>query len=577
MKYIPWVLFALSGVWTAQASDTGLVARWTFDDAETDKTAHVAKDSVGTYDGTLQNGAVFAAGQHGGGVAFDGKEAMVAGSAMPALGQAFTIAFWVKIEDPAAGQHSVFGGNTKGSHYVRINPDGSVGLLRSETAMVAVSTGKLAAHAWQHIAVAYDHGAYAFYINGVASGSGTIPHVDFAPSANFTLGRECVDGALLRPMSGVLDELCLYTRALPADEIAASGKNPPQPAVAARPAGVEVFIPADDARLAYSDYARMTWVAAPSAPGRKMARFDRLADMPGKGYQWDNPGARLRFRTDAAKVQVSLYYNEKHVSTSARNAAGAYFIDGSSTAAGSFSTVQMKTVRAPETLAVQLTAPAPGMHDMHDYDLVLPYGDSVDVLGVSAAPGARFDTPPPRTVKRLAAYGDSITHGFTASDASKTYAFLFAQKKNWQLVNMGLGGRSSAANDGTLIAALGCDVVSVLIGANDWQGGRPLAAFRANIEGFIKNLRAKQPAVPLIVITPLWVPPTWKPAAAKLDLEAYRQALREVVAAARDPHITLVEGPALIDHELRYLDAVVVHPNNAGFAQMAERLAAAVR
>jgi len=101
-----------------------------------------------------------------------------------------------------------------------------------------------------------------------------------------------------------------------------------------------------------------------------MARFDRLADMPDKGYQWDNPGARLRFRTDAAKVQVSLFYNEKHVSASARNSAGVYFIDGGNVAAGRFATVQMKTVRAPETLVVQLAAPAPGLHD---YDLVLPY------------------------------------------------------------------------------------------------------------------------------------------------------------------------------------------------------------
>jgi lysophospholipase L1-like esterase len=565
---------AMAGVWTAQAAAPGLVARWTFDDAATDKTAHVAKDSVGTYDGTLQNGAVFTAGQSGGGVAFDGKEAMVSGAAMPALGQAFTIACWVKIDDLAAGQHSVFCGNTKGSHYLRINPDGSVWLLRSETAMVAISTGKIAAQAWQHVAVTYDHGAYAFYINAAAAGSGSVAHVAFVPSVNFTMGRECVDGAYMRPMTGALDELCLYTRALPADEIAAGVTALPKPAPVVRQGAGDLFIPADDARLAYSDYARLTFVAVPTDPGQKMARFDRITDVPGKGYQWDNPGARLRVRTDAAKVQVALYYNEKHVSTSARNPAGAYFIDGGSVAAGTFSTVQRQTVRAPETLAVQIAAPAPGMHD---YELVLPYGDSVDVLGISVAPGARFDTPPPRTAQRLAAYGDSITHGFTASDVSKTYAFLFAQKKNWQLVNMGLGGRSSAANDGALIAALGCDVVSVLIGANDWQGGRPLAAFRANMEGFIRNLRAKQPAVPLIVITPLWVPPTWKPPAARLDLEAYRQVLREVVAAAHDPRITLVEGPALIDHELRYLDAVVVHPNNAGFAQMAERLAAAVR
>ena len=339
-------------------------------------------------------------------------------------------------------------------------------------------------------------------------------------------------------------------------------------------ASADTFIPANDSRLAFSDFAHMTFIDSPVSTGGKMARFDRIADPGGKGYQWDNPGTRLRFRTDASSIKVHLYYNEKHVSTSARNPSGRYFIDGKSDNAWRFTSVQTKTVRTPETLIVPIVSRTPGIHE---YDIILPYGDSVDVLGITAGDNAHFETPSPRPAKRLVAYGDSITHGFTASEVTGSYAFLFAQKMNWQIVNMGIGGRGSSANDGTLIASQNGDVVSMLIGVNDWQGGRTVASFKANMEGFIKNLRKQQPSVPIIVITPLWVPASWKPKSATIDLEEYRKALREVVAAGGDANIRIVEGPALIDHDEKYFDKVAVHPNDKGFAMMAERLAAAAQ
>lgn len=332
-----------------------------------------------------------------------------------------------------------------------------------------------------------------------------------------------------------------------------------------------ILIPADDSKLSYSDYVSMSFVDSPA--GQKMARFDRLADMPNKGYQWDSPGTRLRFRTDAAKVQVMLYYSDKHVSTSARNPIGRFYVDGQSEPAWTFASAQKETVRKTETVSVALPA-APGMRD---YEVVLPYGDSVEVMGVVVSEGAKFESPTARPAKRLVAYGDSITHGFTSSEVTKSYIFLFAQKMNHQVVNMGLGGRGLYPADGTLIGSQKADLFSVLIGVNDWQGGKKIEAFKANAEGFFKNLRAKQPDVPIVVVTPLWVPESWKPASATAPLEEYRKTLREVVGALRDKNIRLVEGPDLIDHEEKYFDKVAVHPNDAGFAMMADRLAAAVK
>ena len=335
------------------------------------------------------------------------------------------------------------------------------------------------------------------------------------------------------------------------------------------------LIAPDDAHLAYSDYVHLELVPSPLDPSARLARFDRLLDQPAKGYRWDNPGARLRFRTDASSVKALLYFNELHISTSARNSNGLYRIDGARQPQWTFHTKTTQPKREPETVAVTMTAGGPA--GFHDYELILPYGDSVDFQGVEVNAGARFEAPPTRPATRYLAYGDSITHGFTASAVDKNYAFLVAEKNGWQLLNLGLGGRASTPSDGKVVASLHADVISVFMGANDWQGGVPPERYRANMMAFFDAIRAAQPTVPIYYLTSLWVAPSWNPKAQVADLETYRRVAREIVAARHDPNLHLVEGPELIDHEIALFDATPVHPNDQGFAQMAERLASQMR
>ena len=306
-----------------------------------------------------------------------------------------------------------------------------------------------------------------------------------------------------------------------------------------------------------------------------MARFDRVLDIPGKGYRWDNPGARVGFRTDATKVKALLYFNELHTSASARNSLGLAVIDGAGQRKVEiFHTKVMTTKRAPETVEVVMSAGAAGFHD---YELILPYGDSVDFLGVEVNAEAKFEAPPERPATRYVAYGDSITHGFAASAVDKSYAFLVAEKNGWQLINLGLGGRASNVADAKVVAAMKGDVISVFMGANDWQGGGPLERYRSNMMGFFDVIRAAQPNVPIYFITSLWVAPSWNPKGQVADLESYRKVAREIVAARKDANLHLVEGLDLIDHDAALFDAVAVHPNDKGFAQMGERLATQMR
>lgn len=61
----------------------------------------------------------------------------------------------------------------------------------------------------------------------------------------------------------------------------------------AQDAGVRLVGP-EDGRIRYSDYVHMELVTSPVDAKAKLARFDRFLDIPGKGYHYDNPGARAR-------------------------------------------------------------------------------------------------------------------------------------------------------------------------------------------------------------------------------------------------------------------------------------------
>jgi lysophospholipase L1-like esterase len=331
----------------------------------------------------------------------------------------------------------------------------------------------------------------------------------------------------------------------------------------------QVLLPGNP-HLFYSDFVRME-----KDPVSGRLRFDRALDMPGKGYRWDNPGARIRFRTDAAWLTASLHYSERHTSATGRNPLGAVIVDGQLLENFRFRGASRQVRRPPED--VEVAIPVPGGAGFHDYELVLPYGDSVEFAGLKTDDTARFGEPPPRPKTRCVCLGDSITHGFTASDITRAYPFLLGQAMNWQILNLGLGGRTARAGDGRIAASLQPDVVIILIGVNDWQGGRPPDTFRENMEGMLAGIRETRPDIPIHLLTPLWVSPAWKPAKAVENLERYRQVLREIAAARADRNLHLMEGPELIEHDAGCFDKVAVHPNDRGFAMMARRMAEKIK
>ena len=137
-----------------------------------------------------------------------------------------------------------------------------------------------------------------------------------------------------------------------------------------------------------------------------------------------------------------------------------------------------------------------------------------------------------------------------------------------ELVNLATGGRMCVPEDGAMAAGCAPDVITYLIGYNEFSQQTDPAEFGARHAQTLANIRAGRPGARVLAITP-----TWSPNDAPIPLEAYRQAIRDAVAAAADPLVALVDGLSLMPADPSSLTDTV-HPSDAGSASIAQALAA---
>lgn len=97
--------------------------------------------------------------------------------------------------------------------------------------------------------------------------------------------------------------------------------------------------------------------------------------------------------------------------------------------------------------------------------------------------------------------------------------------------------------------------------------------FRANLIKFLHDFRVFQPKTPLVLLTPAWISPKFKAPDARHSLQEFREVMESVAAESKDPFLRVIDGDALVDHDLALYEADHLHPRDAGIEQMAERLA----
>jgi hypothetical protein len=191
-----------------------------------------ANDIQGDNDGTLQNGAAFAAGEVGQAFSFNGNSQYVNIPAQVYSLQAGTVDFWVNWDGNLGSDLSdVFigssptstGSNRAPTFFVRTSGE----IMFELGDVVLQTTGvTLVPNTWYHLAMTYTqiNGSHAFnvYVNGMLTNVGTATGItDFVD--RILIGAYFVesDNRIEQFTQGRIDELEIFNRALSAAEIQA--------------------------------------------------------------------------------------------------------------------------------------------------------------------------------------------------------------------------------------------------------------------------------------------------------------------------------------------------------------------
>jgi hypothetical protein len=232
------VIISFGLVWQpdfAQAScvppPSGLVAWWPGEGN--------ANDIISGDNGTLTNGAAFAAGEVGQGFSFSTDHAgILLGNPTDLQLQEFTIEAWIRrgstsvvTTDPTAYVDPIFGavgfifGFGHGGYALELTDSaGGAFLTFEEVDLGSGFTGPVISDTnFHHVALTMNAPEAVYYVDGVGN-AGTCPlspPFEFTTQAAIGVRSDHLNGTDNRSFCGTIDELSVYNRALSADEIAA--------------------------------------------------------------------------------------------------------------------------------------------------------------------------------------------------------------------------------------------------------------------------------------------------------------------------------------------------------------------
>ncbi len=172
-------------------------------------------------------------------------------------------------------------------------------------------------------------------------------------------------------------------------------------------------------------------------------------------------------------------------------------------------------------------------------------------------------------------YGSSITHCRLANSPTQTWPAIVATRCGFNLTCLGYGGECHLDPlMARVIRDREASFISLKVGINMHGGSLSPRTFMPNLIGFVKIIREKHPHTPLAVISPICSPPREQtPGITGMTLRSQREDVRQAVELLRahgDEHIHYIDGLSLFGPELVHLMPDELHPDNEGYARLAE-------
>lgn len=278
------------------------------------------------------------------------------------------------------------------------------------------------------------------------------------------------------------------------------------------------------------------------------------------GNRYLNPGARVRFITDAASVTWVYDHTDLNTRSDAFNGVISFMIDG----------VEQDTATVVFGSAGEGSkVVSAGSVGLRTWEMIMPYGASVDFLRILLPSGASLYRAADRPTKTLLVVGDSITAGFDATKTIDSWAYKTGQQFNCQVVNMGYGSSPVDVSLMSEAASVPHDACIYLIGYNNFVAQTALATFKSSYTSAIEAQRAAS-AAPIYAVSLLWTGNT-----NTLTPANYRTQQSDAVTELADSGVTFIDGLTLTDNDTGSIPDNV-HPNDTGSDEIVAALVAAI-
>ncbi|RAV16659.1 SGNH/GDSL hydrolase family protein [Paenibacillus contaminans] len=209
-----------------------------------------------------------------------------------------------------------------------------------------------------------------------------------------------------------------------------------------------------------------------------------------------------------------------------------------------------------------------------EFTLYLPAYNDLVTLEIGIDRKAKLGQPSPYAANApVVFYGSSITQGACASRPGNGYVSMISRILHIDIVNMGFNG----SGRGELSV---CKLLSEINSACyvlDYHVNLPSAAQLADVYApFYRKLRETKTDTPIVMISPLcFSSERYDSGKAELygNMRRTIRGVYEEAVCSGDSNVYFADGSELIglDEEGLYVDGL--HPNDRGFAQIADRLA----